>query len=331
VARIRRVLLCVALLALTAPAAALAGSNGGIAPPAPASPQAHSIREIYWLVLAITAAIFVLVIGALLLFVVRYRSRGRPREVEAAQVHGHTNLELTWTAIPVVILAIIAGFVFWKVSDLGATAGLPASEAHAPKVEVTIDAHQYYWQFVYPNGAISIDSLHLPIGKPVQLNVVSHDVNHSWWIPALGGKIDAIPGRTNHMSFSANKLGTFQGQCAELCGLLHAAMKSQVEVTPVADYQAWVAHRASPAGKLELGKEIFVGACAKCHGLAGQGDVGPNIASNPLIGNATGLANLIRTGGIKMPAVGDDWSQAELEDAIAYLQQRFHQGGSSGG
>jgi len=92
-----------------------------------------------------------------------------------------------------------------------------------------------------------------------------------------------------------------------------------------------VQHRASPAGKLELGKEVFTGVCAKCHGLAGQGDIGPNIASNQLLGNATGLSTIIRQGVGKMPAVGDDWPQSQVDATIAYLKQRFHQGGSSGG
>ena len=267
----------------------------------------------------------------LLLFIVRYRSRGRPREVEGPQVRGHTNLELAWTAGPVIILAVIAAFVFWKVSDLGATSGLPTSEASAAKEEITIDAHQYYWQFVYPNGAISIDKLRLPFDRPVRLTILSSDVAHSWWVPALGGKLDAIPGRRNHTSFRATKLGTYPGQCAELCGLLHAAMKSETEVLPVDSYRSFVQHRASPAGKLELGKEVFTGVCAKCHGLAGQGDIGPNIASSALLKDRQALANVIRNGGIKMPAVGHNWSQSELADTIAYLQQRFHLGGSSGG
>jgi cytochrome c oxidase subunit 2 len=330
VARFRRVLLCVALLALAAAATAYAG-NGGVAPPSPASPNARNIRDIYWLVLGITGAIFALVMGALLLFIVRYRSRGRPREVEGPQVRGHTNLELAWTAGPVIILAVIAGFVFWKVSDLGATSGLPAAEANNAKVGITIDAHQYYWEFLYPNGAISVDKLRMPFDKPVRLTIESHDVDHSWWVPALGGKLDAIPGRRNHTSFRATKLGTFQGQCAELCGLLHAAMLSQVEVLPVDQYRSWVDHRASPAAKLELGKETFTGVCAKCHGLAGQGDIGPGIASNPLLGNAKGLATIIRNGTGKMPAVGQDWPQSQLDATIAYLQQHFHQGGSGGG
>jgi cytochrome c oxidase subunit II len=330
VARFRRVLLCVALLALAVTTAALAG-NGGVAPPSPASPNARNILDIYWLVLAITGAIFVLVIGALLLFIVRYRSAGRPREVEGPQVRGHTNLELAWTAGPVIILAVIAAFVFWKVSDLGATSGLPASEANAAKVGITIDAHQFYWEFLYPNGAISVDKLRLPYNKPVRLTIESHDVAHSWWVPALGGKLDAIPGRRNHTSFRATKLGTFQGQCAELCGLLHAAMLAHVEVLPAAAYRSWVQQRAGSAAKLELGKETFTGVCAKCHGLSGQGDIGPSIASNPLLGNATGLATIIRNGTGKMPAVGQDWPQRQLDATIAYLQQHFHQGGSGGG
>jgi cytochrome c oxidase subunit 2 len=319
-----RVLLCFALLALAVAPAALAG-NGGLAPPEPASPSAHNIRDIYWLILGVTGGIFLLVTTTLILFAVRYRSRGRPRETEGAQVRGHTNLELAWTIGPVILLAIIVGFVFWKVSDLSATASSNAKE------EITIEAHQYYWEFTYPNGAVSVDHLRLPLDRPVRLTIVSHDVAHSWWVPALAGKLDAIPGRTNHMTLRPTRLGTFQGQCAELCGILHAAMLAQVEVLPVSDYRAWVEHRASPAGNLELGKETFTGVCAKCHGLAGQGEIGPPIASSALLGDRQGLANVIRNGGVKMPAVGNDWTQAQLGDTIAYLQQRFHQGGSSGG
>jgi cytochrome c oxidase subunit 2 len=315
--------------ALVLAGTALAG-NGGLAPPAPASPNAANIRDIYWLILAVSVAIFVLVVGALLLFVVRYRSRGRPRDLEGPQIRGHTNLELAWTAAPVVILAIIAGFVFWKVSDINATSGVPSDQAETQNT-TTIEGHQYYWQFTYPNGAVSVDHLRLPENRTTRLKIISGDVAHSWWVPALGGKLDAIPGRRNHTSFRATKLGTYPGQCAELCGLLHAAMKSETEVLPADAYRSFVQHRASPAGKLELGKEVFTGVCAKCHGLAGQGDIGPNIASSALLKDRQALANVIRNGGIKMPAVGHNWSQSELADTIAYLQQRFHQGGSSGG
>jgi cytochrome c oxidase subunit 2 len=322
----RSVFVLVVLLALTLAGAALAG-NGGVAPPAPASPGAQDIRSIYWLILGVTGGIFLLVTVTLVLFMVRYRSRGRPRTVEGPQIRGHTNLELAWTAGPVVILAIIAGFVFWKVSDIGATSASPTS---SPAREVVrIDGHQYYWEFTYPNGAVSVNRLRMPYNRPVRLRIVSHDVNHSWWVPALGGKLDAIPGHPNETTWLATKLGTFPGQCAEFCGLLHAQMLAQVEVLPAAQYAAFIQQRKTD--KQALGKETFVGACAKCHGLAGQGGYGPNIAANPLLGNKAGLTNLLRLGGIKMPAVGNDWPQFQIDALVAYLQTRFHVSGGAGG
>jgi cytochrome c oxidase subunit II len=323
-----RVLGCATLLALVQ-AAGAAADNGGVAPPAPASPNAGNIRDVYWLILGVTGGIFLLVIVTLLLFVVRYRSRGRPREIEGPQVRGHTNLELAWTAAPVVLLAIIAGFVFWKVADIGATSGLPASERNAPKEQIRVEGHQYYWQFVYPNGAISIDRLRLPFQRTVRLRIVASDVDHSWWIPALGGKLDAIPGKDNHTSFRATKLGTFRGQCAEFCGLLHAGMLATVEVLPADEYEAWVRQRRGDAQA--LGSETFTGVCAKCHGLAGQGDIGPPIAQSPLLSDRRAMTTLLRDGGVKMPAVGRDWSDEQLRATIDYLQRRFRQGAGGGG
>jgi cytochrome c oxidase subunit 2 len=243
-------------------------------------------------------------------------------------VRGHTNLELAWTAGPVILLAIIAGFVFWKVSDIGATSGLPASQSGS-KTDIVVDAHQYYWEFTYPNGAISVDKLRLPYNEPVRLVIIAHDVDHSWWVPALGGKLDAIPGKRNHTTFRATRLGTFRGQCAEFCGLLHAKMLATVEVLPAGEYRSWVTGRKDD--KKALGKESFQGVCAKCHGLAAQGDIGPNIASNPLLGNAKGLGTIIRHGTGTMPAVGQDWPQSQLQATVGYLQQRFHQGGGPSG
>jgi len=313
--------------ALVLAGTAVAG-NGGVAPPSPASPDAANINDIYWLIFAVTAGIFVLVAGLLLVFIVRYRSRGRPRDVDGAQVHGHTNLELAWTAGPVVILAIIAGFVFWKVSDIEATSGLPNQQTQA-RDQTTIDAHQFYWEFVYPNGAVSVDTLRVPYNRKVRLKIISSDVAHSWWVPRLGGKLDAIPGKTNFLTLTPTKLGTFRGQCAELCGIQHAAMLAQVEVLPAAEYDSWVQGRVDD--RAALGKETFEGVCAKCHGLAGQGDIGPNIASSPLLKDPRALAKLIHDGTGKMPAVGDDWRPAQLAATIAYLQRRFGQGGGSGG
>jgi cytochrome c oxidase subunit 2 len=321
VRRFVSVLVATALLALALAALATAG-NGGIAPPDPASPNAANIRDIYWLILGITGGIFVLVEGALILFVVRYRSRGRPREVEGPQVRGHTNLELAWTAGPVVILAIIAGFVFYKVS------AIDESSAAATE-QIRVEGHQFYWEFVYPDGTIAVDHLRLPYNRVVRLKIVGSDVNHSWWVPALGRKLDAIPGKTNTMTFRAAKLGSFRGQCAEFCGIQHAAMLARVDVLPQNQYDAWVRERRSST--VALGKETFVGVCAKCHGLAGQGDIGPPIAQSPLLGDRTALTTLLRQGTGAMPAVGKTWNDTQLKALLEYLRTRFKQGGGSGG
>jgi cytochrome c oxidase subunit II len=325
VRRFVRVFSSAALFALVH-AAVAAADNGGVAPPSPASPTAQHIRDMYWLILGVTGGIFVLVTATLILFVVRYRSRGRPREVEGPQVRGHTNLELAWTAGPVVLLAIIAGFVFWKVSDIAGTSGASGATT---REQIRIEGHQFYWEFVYPNGAISVDHLRLPYNRAVRLEVVAEDVDHSWWVPALGGKLDAIPGRDNHMTLRPTKLGTFRGQCAEFCGLLHAAMLATAKVLPADEYDSWVSARK--ADRTALGKETFTGVCAKCHGLAGQGDIGPSLAGSGLLGDRKGLADVIRNGVGKMPAVGRDWPQEQLDATIGYLRQRFAQGSSGGG
>jgi cytochrome c oxidase subunit II len=168
-----------------------------------------------------------------------------------------------------------------------------------------------------------------PAGVPVKLVVTSPDADviHSWWIPALGGKIDAIPGRTNQTWFQADKPGTYKGQCAELCGLEHAQMLASVEVMPRSDFTAWLEQRRTDqtAGTGELGKETFEGVCAKCHGLAGEGGIGPRIAGSPTLANPQSLETLVRNGrtgpqGV-MPAVGSEWSDQQITSLANYLEE----------
>jgi mono/diheme cytochrome c family protein len=169
----------------------------------------------------------------------------------------------------------------------------------------------------------------LPVDRTTKLKIISADVAHSWWVPALAGKLDAIPGKTNYTDWRPTKLGTFSGQCAELCGLQHANMLAKAEVLPAAEYDAWVRSRLND--RAALGKETFVGVCAKCHGLNAQGDIGPNIASNPLLNDPKALATIIHDGVGRMPAVGKDWPDAQMAATIAYLHRRFGEGGGSGG
>jgi cytochrome c oxidase subunit 2 len=321
--RRRLVFLVTCALALLVVGAA-AAENGGIAPPAPASPNADRIRDSYWLILAFAGAIFVLVEGALLLFVLRFRGRGRAREVEGPQIHGSTRLELMWTAVPVLILVVIAGFVFYKLPGIQ---DVPKAQAGTERLHITVTAHQFYWQFEYPNGAISIDELRVPTNRVVTLDIVSEDVDHSWWIPEFGGKFDAIPGQTNHTWFRVSKAGSYRGQCGEFCGIYHAAMNARVLATAPDEFTQWLSSQ-TPA---TLGKSEFENTCGKCHGPQGEGGFGPALTSNPLLNQRAGLVALITQGKGEMPPVARGWSPTQLDALYAYVSKHVYQGGGTSG
>ena len=304
--------------------AARAAANDGFTPVQPESPNASAISQTYWLILAVTGGIFLLVETALIVFVVRFRSRGRSREQEGAQIHGATRLEVASTIVPVVLLAGIAAFVFVKLPTIK---NVPPATAGANPLHIRVEGHQYYWQFVYPDGQVAIHTMVVPVGRVVTLDVVTADVIHSWWAPALGGKIDAIPGRVNHTWFKAEKMGSYMVRCAELCGLEHAHMTGYVDVVGPAAYAHFLAaHKGASAA---LGQEVFEGVCATCHGFQGQGSYGPKLVGNALLADPQAVAQLLRTGKNRMPAVGATWNQDTMTAATTYLKQRFA-GGSSG-
>ncbi len=326
-ARVRRKLLFVLFVAFAAlvAAGAAAAANGGFTPQYAHSPNVARINSAYYLILGFTVGIFVLVESTLGIFIWKYRSRGRPRTTEGAQVHGNTRLELIWTAIPVVILAVIAGFVFYELPGIS---NVPAANA-SDRLNVTVEGHQFYWQYDYPNGARSIGDLHVPTGKTVDLTIKSADVDHSLWVPQLFGKQDAIPGQTTHTWFRAQDDGTYIGQCAEFCGLFHEGMRNRVIAGSEAQYDAFV----NGGAQKDLGRAEFQGVCATCHGMKGEGGYGPNLANNPLVTQAAGLASIVRNGRGKMPPVGNTWTDAQMKALIAYTKAHVYTGAgaSSGG
>src|ERR1041385_4825042 len=202
------VLMLVVGAALAFAAVAYAG-NGGFAPATPHSPNAERINNTYKWISIYAAGILVLVEGALIAFIVKYRRRGRVRTAEGPQIHGATRLELIWTAVPVLILAAILAFLFYELPGIK---DVPTASAQGGPMVIRVDAHQFYWQFPYPSGAVSIDELHVPVDRVVRVNIYSHDVDHSWWIPELGGKFDAIPGHQTHTWFRAQQTGTYRGR-----------------------------------------------------------------------------------------------------------------------
>ena len=275
-AAVRRTLASAVFCALALAAPALAG-NGGVAPVPPKSPNAEGISQSYYWVAIFTGAIFLLVQVTLILFIVRYRRRQRPRSEDGAQVHGNANLEIAWTVAPVVILAAIGAFVFYKLPGI---ADVPSANADGGRVDILVKGYRYNWNYTYENGVVAVNRMRAPVGQNVKLDVTAptFDVIHSWWIPALGGKIDAIPGIMNETWFNADAPGVYRGQCAEFCGIQHAEMKASVEAMPRDEFDSWLEAeaRAQEAGTSDLGHETFVGACGKCHGLEGEGDIGPS-------------------------------------------------------
>jgi cytochrome c oxidase subunit 2 len=325
-------------LALVLVPAALAG-NGGVAPPPSATESGTSIKELWWILMAILGAIFVLVEGALLYFVFRFRRRrGTSPHADGPQIHGHTKLELVWTAIPLAILIVIMVVTIVKVPNVQANPK-PGSDA----LVVDVAAHQFYWEYTYPNGVVTVDELRVPVGRPVQLRLNAIDVIHSWWVPALTGKLDAIPGRTNTLNFTVDRTGSFSGQCAELCGAQHAVMRTTVVALDGGAFDQWYAQtaQAQAAGGSGLGEQTWDGVCAKCHGELGEGDYGPQIAGNSTLVDEQALGQLLENGQDTkalagyMPGVGRGWPAKQLRALIAYVksnpdlapQQGAQQGG----
>jgi cytochrome c oxidase subunit 2 len=315
-----------ALIALAVAAPAVAG-NGGFAPVPPESPNAEGITQTWWIITAFILGIFVLVEGLLIAFVIRYRRRRRAREADGAQIHGSSRLETMWTLGPVVVLFVIAIAVFVKLPGIS---NVPQASAGSENLVVEVEGRQYYWLYRYPNGVVTIDTLRAPVGKTVELEVTAPDwdVIHSWWVPALAGKIDAIPGRVNSVWFQAERVGAYQGQCAELCGLNHAKMFTTVEVLPEDEFDRWLATRREEqtAGTSDLGEEQWNGVCAGCHGLDGQGGAAanaPGVAGSALLADTAAIDRLLENGGRTMPPVGRNWTDEQLTAMTDYLQERF--------
>jgi cytochrome c oxidase subunit II len=196
----------------------------------PAASNATAIDQIYRAALGVTVTIFVLVGGWLLYTAIRFRvRRGAPLGPEPPQTHGSSRLEIGWTIVPVLILAALAGYTIAKIPRAENIGGRNA-------LKVAVTAQQFTFTYRYENkgagGKQPRDpaTLVVPVNTPVEIDLVSKDVAHDFWVPALGPKVDAIPGQMNRTGFTASRIGTYQGQCAEFCGAGHATMTITVKV-----------------------------------------------------------------------------------------------------
>ena len=262
------------LLLIAAPAALgswLTPEHGG------GSRNADGIHTLYVIALCIGAVIFVLVEGVLITSLIRFRKRrGGP---EAAQIRGNTPLEVGWTLGAAAIVTLLAALTFVYLDDiknpeasaagsLRGEAGVQLASLDQPKVpggkglEIRVNGQQYLWRYDYPGKeqVYSYTDMYVPVGTTVTLRINAADVVHSWWIPKLGGKADAVPGHTNDTWFRINEPGTYVGQCAELCGDGHADMVARVIALPPDRYRTWYARQAADIkdsqAKLSLARQI---------------------------------------------------------------------------
>ena len=232
-------------------------------------------------------SVFVLVEGALLVTIVRFRAR--PGDREPRQIHGNAVLELVWTVIPAAILVVIA---VPTVRTIFRTAELPADA-----LEVEVIGHQWWWEFRYPEQRIvTANEMHVPAGRTVLVKIRSADVLHAFWIPQFAAKRDAFPRKYTTLYFKTDSLGWFTGQCAEFCGLQHARMGSVVVVQVAEEFASWVTRQqagsplinagatpppadsapAAAADSVESrGRQAFLtGGCVGCHAMAGTPTAG---------------------------------------------------------
>jgi len=254
----------------------------------PAGPYARKILNLTEPFFWIAVVVGVGVVSGTIYVALRFREK--PGEERAPkQVHGNTVLEISWTVIPAVILAIMA------VPTVATIFSLAKRPVGPQVVHVTVTARQWWWQYTYTDKGSEVETaneLHIPVGQPVYLTLQTptcsptpcylNGVIHSFWIPALNGKKDVVPGRHQFLKLEADHAGTFLGQCAEYCGLSHANMRMRVIAESPTDYQAWVkSQQAQTTAEAALLKDVdnATWQCASCHSFkAGvPGAVAPNL------------------------------------------------------
>ena len=230
---------------------------------APASPQAAAISNLFVGTLIFLSAILILVSFLVIYAVIRYRDR--PGAPDPEQKFGSRKLEITWTVVPILSLVVLSGFMVRAMS----ASDPPTAEA---KPDLRIVAHQWWWEIIYlKSGVTTANEIHIPVGKRLLVDFRSVDVIHDFWVPALGRKIDIIPGHPNRLWIEADHGGTYLGACAEFCGNEHAWMRIMVIADSPNDFAAWVKQQADIPPKPvtadeQLGAKIYrENICTNCH------------------------------------------------------------------
>jgi cytochrome c oxidase subunit 2 len=342
--------------------AALAFSQSALAEYAynlqiPASKVAQDVFDLHNLIMLVCLGIFIVVFGAMFYSLLKHRkSVGH----KAAHFHENTTVEVIWTVIPFAILMGMAYPAAKVVIDMKDTSN--------PDMTIKITGYQWKWGYDYLNDGVSFYStlatpreqiegkaekgehyllevdepMVVPVGKRVRLLITANDVLHAWWVPALGAKQDAIPGFIRDSWFTADKIGTYRGQCVELCGKDHGFMPIVVEVVSEADYAAWVAKKKGTAAVaasdntrtfemselVTRGEQVYQANCAACHQANGMGMAGvfPAISGSPVAtGPIAAHIDIVMNGkaGTAMAAFAGQLSDADIAAVVTYQRNAW--------
>jgi cytochrome c oxidase subunit II len=273
-----------ALAALALPLTLLAGC--GEDSPSILEPDSHAGRRVagLWWVLFWTSVVAVAVVVGFLLVAIRRRQR-EVRDDDTDDIDrepvpwGDRFVVLSGIVVTGAVLAVTFVVSLFVLDDL-------AASGDDPELTIDVVAHDWWWEIRYPNGAVTANEIHIPVGQRVDVRLRTADVIHSFWVPELQVKEDLVPGMDNRLSLDADRAGRYRGQCAEFCGLQHAHMLFYVEAQPTDEFEDWLDDQAQPAAEPRTaegrqGLEIFEGAsCAGCHtirGTSADGDLGPDL------------------------------------------------------
>ena len=261
------------------------------------------------IILGISVFFLVGITAVMIYFVIRYSRKKNPK---ASQIEGNNTLEIVWTVVPTILVLIMFYF--------GWVGYRPMRNVPADAIPLKAHGQMWSWSFEYPNGKKSAE-LVVPLNKPVKLDLISHDVLHSLYIPAFRIKEDVVPGRNNYLWFTAQEIGEYDLFCAELCGDRHSYMISKVKVIPDVDYIAWLEKSDVPADEhpgLTLMKQ---NACITCHSQDGSKIIGPSF--NGIYGHEV---EVITDGQERTVTVDDEYLKRSIYEPNADVVKGFNQG-----
>ncbi|MGE5594799.1 MAG: cytochrome c oxidase subunit II [Hyphomicrobiales bacterium] len=280
IARAGRLSLLLVLAYGTAASLLFAACSDSPAATDPQGPRADTTNTVWWTMFILAAVIFV---GVMVLYAIALlrRREARPAADTVAEHDPRWGVGLILgggLVFPVIVLAVLMVLSIGAIHDLTGDAG-------DDPLEVTVVAHDWWWEFRYGDGVVTANELHIPAGERVQLHGQTADVIHSFWVPQLAGKVDLISGLNRDFVIEADEPGTYRGQCAEFCGVQHAHMAIFVVAQPRAEFDQWLAAQrqpaAQPTGTALDGQELFLGlSCKSCHAISGtpaDGRVGPDL------------------------------------------------------